>query len=152
MKLATLPKKLLRFWNLPRAERRDLLDAARALFRARLSVRRTPLGDLIQRERADGLPSLPLPDRPVSERVGLAVNRVANNLPFDATCLVRSLAIQNVFHSRGLDPGEIKVGVRMQDGAFEAHAWVVQDGRIVGDEPARVARFTEVSDLKAVRF
>jgi len=151
MKLATLPRKLRRLWNLPRAERRDLLDATRALFRARLSVRRTPLGDLIQRE-AEGTLRLPTPDLPVCERVGLAVNRVANNLPIDATCLVRSLAIQNVFRSRGLDPGEIKVGVRMQDGDLDAHAWVVQDGVVVGDEPARVARFTEVSDLKAVRF
>lgn len=151
MKLATLPGKLRRFWNLPRAERHDLLDAVRALLRARLSVRRTPLGDLIQRE-ADAASALPPPDRPIAERVGLAVNRVANNLPIDATCLVRSLAIQDLFRSRGYSPGEIKVGVRMRGGDFEAHAWVVQDGVVVGDEPARVARFTEVSDLKAVRF
>lgn len=151
MNLASLPRKLRRFWSLPRAERLDLWDACRALVRARLSVRRTPLGELIQRE-ADGAERLPAPDPSVAERVGLAVNRVANTLPIDATCLVRSLAIQNVFRSRGLDPGEIKVGVRMRGGDFEAHAWVVQDGEVVGDEARRVARFTEVSDLKAVRF
>lgn len=151
MKLATLPRKLRRFWSLPRAERRDLLDATRALISARLSVWRTPLGELIDRESGDDA-RLPSPQPEESERVGLAVNRIANNVPFGATCLVRSLAIQNLFRSRGLSPGEIKVGVRMHAGDFEAHAWVLQGDLLVGDEAARVARFTEVSDLKAVRF
>ena len=150
MMLPTLSRKLRRFWSLPRAERRDLYGAARALLRARVRVRRTPLGHLIRRE-GEGT-TLPSPSVVESDRVGLAVNRVADHAPFDATCLIRALAIQSLLRERGFDPGQIKVGVRMSDGRFEAHAWVVQADRVVGDEPRRVARYTEVSDLAGVRF
>ncbi len=151
MKLATLPSKLRRYWSLPRAERDDLLYAAAALIRAKLRVRRVPLGELIERDAVAGN-DLPAPEAATSERVGMAVNRIANHLPIGATCLVRSLAIQRLFLRRGYHPGELHVGVRMSDGAFEAHAWVTQNGRVVGDDPARVAKFTPVSDLGTVRF
>ena len=44
-----------------------------------------------------------------------------------ATCLRQSLLVYWLLRRRGLDP-EIKLGVRKQDGALDAHAWVELDG------------------------
>jgi hypothetical protein len=44
-----------------------------------------------------------------------------------ATCLRQSMLVYWLLRRRGLDP-DIKLGVRKQDGVFDAHAWVELDG------------------------
>lgn len=45
----------------------------------------------------------------------------------EATCLRQSLLVYWLLRRRGLNP-EIKLGVRKQDDALDAHAWVELDG------------------------
>ena len=44
-----------------------------------------------------------------------------------ATCLRQSLLLYWLLRRRGLDP-QLKLGVRKQDGIFDAHAWVELEG------------------------
>ncbi len=44
-----------------------------------------------------------------------------------ATCLRQSLLLYWLLRRRGLDP-QLKLGVRTQDGVFDAHAWVELEG------------------------
>lgn len=47
--------------------------------------------------------------------------------PFEATCLRQSLLLLFLLRRRQLAP-ELMLGVRRQDGAFDAHAWVQLGG------------------------
>jgi len=47
--------------------------------------------------------------------------------PGAATCLEESLALWYLLQAQGLECA-LRVGVRKQDGAFEAHAWVEREG------------------------
>lgn len=49
----------------------------------------------------------------------------------DATCLRQSLLIHFLLRRKGLAPA-IRIGVRRQDGIFDAHAWVELDGIALG--------------------
>ncbi len=73
-------------------------------------------------------------------------------MPFEAACLMRSLAIHHLLEQSGLDPGQIRIGVNLVDDEFLAHAWVEVDGRVMGDTPAYVDQFTPVTDVTAVKF
>lgn len=157
---ARLPRKLLRFLTVSREERRDLVDAFRAILWARRVMRDRPTGELVAlyssadapNSRRPAAPSPPAVDLPRARSVAEAVVRVAAYMPFDASCLIRSLAIQRMYRARGLETGQIKIGVALDGKAFLAHAWVEVDGRVMGDTVAHVSRFTPVTDMTAVRF
>ncbi len=92
------------------------------------------------------------PDAERAGRAAWAVLAASNYGLTRPTCLVRSLAIQSLLRKRGLPPGEIKIGVRWQDDRFEAHAWVEQGERVLGDTRRHVRTFEPVTDMTAVRF
>jgi hypothetical protein len=150
MRLHRLPRNALRFLRLSRQERADLIAAVRAVVSAKRLMRKQPLGKLVSViEPAEGARPV---DREAAKRVSEAVHRVSRNVPFEAACLVRSLAIQRMLVERGLDPGNIKIGVHWSDDGFEAHAWVEQGDKIIGDTRAYVSRFTPVTDVTTVKF
>lgn len=72
-----------------------------------------------------------------------AVSVVSRRVP-RATCLTQALALQALLAREGR-PAELQIGVaKAADGAFEAHAWLESEGRVViggGD----VERFTPLA-------
>lgn len=86
------------------------------------------------------------------ESVAWAVTRAAAYGIFRPRCLVRSLAIQRMLRRRGIDSSTLNIGVRIRDGAFEAHAWVELDGVVIGDSRAHVQTFTRMTDHRLVEL
>jgi hypothetical protein len=75
-----------------------------------------------------------------------------------ARCLHRSLALHAWLRRKGL-PSELRIGVRKEEGALRAHAWVVLGGQVVNDREEVVAAFAplvgsglEAAALPALRF
>lgn len=61
-----------------------------------------------------------------------------------ARCLHRSLAL-HLWLRRDRLPSVLRIGVRKEDGALQAHAWVELHGQVVNDAPAAVATFTPLA-------
>lgn len=91
-------------------------------------------------------------DYRVVDSVAWAVTRAAAYGVFRPRCLVRSLAIQRMLRRRGIVSSALHIGVRLRDGAFEAHAWVELDGRVVGDSRGHVQTFTRMTDHRLVEL
>lgn len=53
-------------------------------------------------------------------------------VPYRPNCLQRSLVLWWLLRQQGLD-GEFRIGVRLREGVFEAHAWVERKGRVLND-------------------
>jgi hypothetical protein len=83
----------------------------------------------------------------LAQRLALAVSRAAEHGLFRPACLVRALALDRLLRGRGIDTGQIRIGVRMRAGDFAAHAWVELGDLILGDEEWHVRTFTPVTDL-----
>lgn len=85
--------------------------------------------------------SLPLGERPTApagdtvRRVVVAVNGVADRLPFRALCFQRGLAVQSMLRRRGID-ARLHYGVGYGAGDLSAHVWVSVDGVLVIGEEA----------------
>lgn len=75
------------------------------------------------------------------ERIAWLVARAARNVPWPATCLRRSLVLWALLE-RGGAPGDLRLGFRRQDGAFEAHAWVERNGIPLNDRRDVRAQYT----------
>lgn len=55
-------------------------------------------------------------------------------------CLPRALVLQSLLRDQGSD-ADLRIGVRRMEDAMEAHAWVEQDGRVIGDSPEIVHQY-----------
>lgn len=75
------------------------------------------------------------------------VAQAARVVPY-ATCLTQGLALRYFYAKHGM-PCSIRIGVRQNDnGAVEAHAWVIAEGRVLlGGTSNDIARYTPVVDL-----
>ena len=90
----------------------------------------------------DGAEALPLDGEEERERVARTAQRVrraAAPLPY-ATCLSRSLALWWLLLRQGIY-SELRVGVRKNEGNFEAHAWVEHGGQVLSDRHQIATRF-----------
>ena len=133
------------------AELRDVLAAAAALARAQLRVWTRPTGALV-RASADtptGADARRIEGQVL--RAGAAVRRAARLSPVAPSCLVRSLALADVLARAGVPGGLIRLGVRRDGRALDAHAWVELDGRVIGDDPRHVGRFTPLGAVLPAR-
>lgn len=138
-----------RLFSLPARDFGELLIAQAYLVKALWTVRRRPKGELLH--PVDGVaPTDSHPDAVQLTRLVTAVDRAANYGAFRPTCLVRAVALERMIVRAGVGPAVVKVGVQRDDEQFLAHAWIELDGRIVGDEPARVRRFTPLHDFSAL--
>lgn len=144
-------RRLARLLRLEPREFVRLLEGQWALLRAWRMVRKRPVGDLVG---GGGVADAYVP--PVAlERaraVALAVERAAENGIGRPNCLVRAMAIQRMLERRGIGPSGIRVGARMSEGRFLAHAWVEVGGVILGDREENVRRFEPVTDLRLLEF
>lgn len=84
------------------------------------------------------------------EVVGEMVILASRHYPFyQPTCLRRSLVLWYLLRRRGV-PASLKLGVRATGGELEGHAWVEQDGHVVGDEP-QIGQEYEPIDIPSLR-
>ncbi len=78
--------------------------------------------------------------RQASDTVALA----ARNLPvYRATCLSRSLVLWHLLRKHGR-PADLRIGVQVGEGGFNAHAWVEQEGTVVNDRADIAQEFTPI--------
>ena len=115
-------------------------EAWLALSAARAAVRLRPLPKLLHdAAAANAAPALkPARDpRPDIERLQRLVRIAARYRLNPATCLPRALALRGMLRRRGI-PAALEIGVRKDGERLRAHAWLVYDGRPIG-EPEEVA-------------
>lgn len=138
-----------RLFSLPARDFGEFLVAQVFLLQAFWTVRRRPKGSLLR--PVDGEPSTDAhPDAGNLSRLVTAVDRAANHGVFHPTCLVRAVALERMIDRAGVGPAVVRVGVQRSDEQFLAHAWIELEGRIVGDEPSHVRRFTPLHDFSAL--
>lgn len=68
------------------------------------------------------------------------VNRAARHSFLPATCLTRSLLLGWLLRRQGIS-SELRIGVRMADGQFQAHAWLECGGVPVNDTMGAIREF-----------
>ena len=71
----------------------------------------------------------------------VSINRVKRYSLFRGNCLSQSLALASLLGRRGIQ-SSLRLGVRMTDSKFDAHAWVELDGRVLNDTQDVHTRFT----------
>lgn len=67
-------------------------------------------------------------------RAHRAVQRARRIWPAEIKCLQAALVLEHVLRARGTRP-TLRVGVRIDDGALSAHAWIEVDGCQLDDAP-----------------
>ena len=138
-----------RLFSLPAREFGELLLAQMYLLQALWTVRHRPKGELLR--PVDGVPQHEVhPGARELSRLVTAVDRAAGYGVFRPTCLVRAVALERMIVRAGVGPAVVRVGVQRGGDQFLAHAWIELDGRVVGDEPSRVRRFTPLHDFSAL--
>jgi len=65
-------------------------------------------------------------------RIGTLVNVAGRYVPGLNTCLSRSLLLRWLLRRRGIRC-ELRIGVRLHQGEFQAHAWVEHQGKPIND-------------------
>lgn len=100
---------------------------------------------LLQRRPLPAEPAqaLSLPD---IQALGEAVNIAARHTPFTATCLTRSLLLGWLLRRRGV-ASDLRIGVRLTQGALDAHAWIECAGVPVNDRADIAAQFASFGDI-----
>jgi hypothetical protein len=81
------------------------------------------------------------------ERVSAAISRVSRHGLGRPKCLVQSIALQRMLSRHGIAGARVRFGVRRGPDSFDSHAWVEWNGRVVGDDPRHVRKFTPLDDL-----
>jgi hypothetical protein len=71
--------------------------------------------------------------RTLAERIARSVNIAARHGPYKATCLRKSLALLWLLRTRGV-AAELRIGVRLNEGVLDAHAWVEHAGVPINGE------------------
>jgi hypothetical protein len=123
---------LARFLALPAGEQRLLLVAAGLLATVRVGLWVLPFRSVhgAIRARADAADPATRHRRLPPDRIVWAVEAAARRVP-RATCLVQALAAQ-ILLTRCGHPSQLRLGVARGGGrAFEAHAWLEDNGRIL---------------------
>ena len=138
--------RLAQFHNLTAMQKRTLLAAWLwlPLFWLGLRVLGLPrFQACLLKTPARSAPPLALP---VIRALGEAINIAARHSPFPATCLTRSLLLGWLLRRRGVQ-SQLRIGVRLTQGALDAHAWVECEGIPVNDRPDVNAQFASFGDL-----
>ena len=128
--------------SLSRTDWRLLLEASGALLLARVRLRFRPFKSLVA-TLEDGAPRRHAVPADIV-KVRWAVECAARNLPLSLTCLPQAFAASWMLLRRGGRPVFHYGVAKTEDGDFEAHAWVEQNGRpVVGYLVA--SRFTPLA-------
>ena len=150
MRLLSPLRRLAKLRKLTPARALDIMRAQMELVAAGRLVKTKPLGELVAVSHEGS--AAPREDPDLSQRLAWSVVQAAKYGFYRPSCLVRSVAIQRMLAKHGLDAGQIRIGVRWNDDGFLAHAWVEQDGKILGDRKRHVRTFEPVTDMRLVKF
>ncbi len=77
-----------------------------------------------------------------AERLALVANIAGRRGAVTATCLRQAMLLQWWLRRRGLD-AKLKLGARLQEGQFDAHAWVELEGRALGQNELKHKAFSD---------
>jgi hypothetical protein len=97
----------------------------------------------LQRSKAPVNAAMTLPD---IQALGELVNIAARHTLGPRTCLTRSLLLGWLLRRRGVE-SQLRIGVRLNQGALDAHAWVEWEGVPVNDRPDVGMQFASFGDL-----
>jgi len=148
------PAFLRRLARLSAREWLDLAEAQIELLVAKAIVATRPTGQLVSRasQLEDIAPASAAP--PVTdarpEELALAIGRAAEHGIFRPLCLVRAVALKRTLDRHGYTGGTVRIGVRMNNGRFAAHAWVAYGAQILGDQEWHVDSFEELDEITVV--
>ena len=141
---------LRRFWALSPSSRAVALEATAALVATRVGLR---LAGILRWKRVLDRFTPPAADRVTAERTIASAlldsvretarveRAVARHLFFRSNCLEQSLVLWWLLRRQGIS-AEVRVGVRKNDGQFEAHAWVEFGGAVLNHSPEMNDHFT----------
>lgn len=80
-----------------------------------------------------------------------AVARAGCYAPYRGNCLSQSLTLFWLLRRRGV-AADLRLGARMREGRFEAHAWVERDGTVLNDRGDVGERFSPFPPLPPERI
>jgi hypothetical protein len=133
-------KRLLKFWSLPRREKRFFCEAGITLLLSNLAVRTIAFRHIESFLRARWSDNIALgyDHGDDIKLVSISLARAANILPLESLCLSRSIAAFIMLRRRGI-PAVLYAGVKfLEDSALSAHAWVrTAPGAIEGNSEDR---------------
>lgn len=144
--MKNLARHLAQYRALSHAQQRTLLAAAAwmPIFWLGLRVLGLPRFQArLERTRMPVCAALTLPE---AQALGELVNIAARNTLGPRTCLTRSLLLGWLLRRRGVQ-SQLRIGVRLTQGALDAHAWVECEGVPVNDRPGVSAQFASFGDL-----
>jgi hypothetical protein len=84
-------------------------------------------------------------------RLGTLINSAAHHALGPANCLTRSLYLWWLLRRRGID-SQLRIGVRLTDGALDAHAWVEHAGIPINDRQDVSTDFAPFADPVSPRL
>jgi len=109
-----------------------LIEAIALALRVELALRRGSFEQVLAHVTTTPPRSVRARDVP-TRTVERAIQIAYRLLPFESTCLKRSLVLCLFRRRRGL-PATLRIGVRKNGGEFAAHAWVEDDdGNVLTD-------------------
>lgn len=146
MKWYRIPGKLV---SLTRREFRDLIRAQLAIVRAQITVWTRRRGTLLQMIDSAAVAECAGSEERAQE-LDVAVRRVARFGLLRPQCLVRAVALHQLLTRAGIRGSRVRIGVRLNEAEFSAHAWVVWGRRVFGDEDYHVRQFATISDGRTV--
>jgi hypothetical protein len=136
-------KKAMTTWRsyrrLGRDDRRLAAETAMALLATRVGLRLAGL----RRWRERMVPRMPAQDAAAiaaasvegGRKVAAIQEAVSRHLPWQPTCLEKSLVLWRQLGRRGI-AAELRIGARKEAGRFEAHAWVEMGNVVLNDSDA----------------
>ena len=77
--------------------------------------------------------------------IGAVVNRAAQYAPGPVTCLTRSLYLRWLLRCLGI-ASDLRIGVQLEQGRLDAHAWVEIAGVPINDAPDVGQRFAAFNE------
>lgn len=75
-----------------------------------------------------------------ARRIVYCVDAAARYSPVIPTCLVRSLVLQALLRRGGI-ASDLRIGVRLDEGRLDAHAWIEAGGVPLNDAPDVAERY-----------
>ena len=120
-------RRITRLWSLPAGERALLFRAVATVMFVRLALHFMSIEGLRKWAGRFGTAHMPL------ERIVWATEIAARTIP-GTKCLVSALSLQRLLSAHGI-ASELFIGVALRGRAFGAHAWLVENERIlIGQE------------------
>ncbi|NUO62048.1 MAG: lasso peptide biosynthesis B2 protein [Gemmatimonadaceae bacterium] len=133
---------------------RDVAHAQLMLIVAQLLVWSRPIGELVAADAGEmpgvarSHPKPPLDAKAM--RYARAVRVASAYGMFRPKCLVRAVATERMVRGAGITGSRIRIGVRVDDGGFAAHAWVELDGRVLGDRQDYTRQFAPITNVRVL--